>query len=698
MFTRIFLLIWGFIFMCNLSADFRVGWSEVSITPEDRSVLLAGQFYARVSEGIKDPVVATIMAIDSGDAGSVFLISCDLVAISEDLLDAVRAHLRISLPEFPSEGVIMNATHTHTAPNCRVTPRYTKNKTATKPYGGLELDAMSPAEYVAFASERIANAALAAWNSREASGIAYGLGHTVVGRNRLISYYSGRSVMYGATSNSDFSHVEGYEDHSLNLFASYDTNKKLNGMVINIACPTQSYEHGWEISADYWHNIRTMIKERFGVYALAQVSAAGDQSPHSRFLPDNQAEIRMQRLADKNRQEELARRIVDEVARILPLIEKDINWEPDFRHSCENVNLPKRLISQADVDTAIEESKQAKKDYDKNVAELEANPEIKNTPRWYMDLTQNHTRMSRGARVQRRFKEQGEDKNLVVEMHSLRIGEIAMVTNPFELYLDYGMQIKALSPAVQTFVVQLAGPGSYVPTAKSIAGGAYGAVPASTEIGANGGREVVKWSVAALEKFWYSIQEHNVAYLGKDNLVLGKNKDLAKLPMTSCELTLMDGANYPEVKAELQVGWTDNYFVLQMLVEDKKHFNNSHDSGMWNGDAMQILFASTEDEELLSTVQAYLKDGASLWNFLPTRKMPEDAYFDCSRDEKKSLTKYSAIIPLSFLKVKEGGSVKLNTVVFDDKDGRGQQGWLCLTKGLAGGKRTQLYDSFKLKK
>ena len=72
----------------------------------------------------------------------------------------------------------------------------------------------------------------------------------------------------------------------------------------------------------------------------------------------------------------------------------------------------------------------------------------------------------------------------------------------FELYLDYGMRIKARSPAVQTFVVQLAGQASYLPTARSVAGGAYGAVPESTEVGPEGGRELVDQTVKLISSLW----------------------------------------------------------------------------------------------------------------------------------------------------------------------------------------------------
>jgi hypothetical protein len=84
----------------------------------------------------------------------------------------------------------------------------------------------------------------------------------------------------------------------------------------------------------------------------------------------------------------------------------------------------------------------------------------------------------------------------------IRIGDMAIATNPFELYLDFGMRIKARSKAAQTFVVQLAGSGSYVPTERSVAGGAYGAIPESTEVGPEGGRELVEQTLELLNSLW----------------------------------------------------------------------------------------------------------------------------------------------------------------------------------------------------
>jgi hypothetical protein len=133
---------------------------------------------------------------------------------------------------------------------------------------------------------------------------------------------------------------------------------------------------------------------------------------------------------------------------------------------------------------------------------IEENPEIRQKSRWYTDITQAYRRTMRGASVQERFELQQTEPKISYEVHVVRIGDMAMATNPFEYYLDFGVQIQQRSRAVQTFVVQLTGTGTYVPTQRSVAGGAYGAVPASTAIGPEGGRELVERSLELIDSLW----------------------------------------------------------------------------------------------------------------------------------------------------------------------------------------------------
>ena len=69
-------------------------------------------------------------------------------------------------------------------------------------------------------------------------------------------------------------------------------------------------------------------------------------------------------------------------------------------------------------------------------------------------------------------------------------------------FLDYGLRIKARSPFLQTFIVQLAAggrdTGTYLPTEKAVAGKGYSANIYDNEVGPEGGRKLVEETVRAL--------------------------------------------------------------------------------------------------------------------------------------------------------------------------------------------------------
>jgi hypothetical protein len=211
----------------------------------------------------------------------------------------------------------------------------------------------------------------------------------------------------------------------------------------------------------------------------------------------------MLKLAGRDQRQEIAVRIADAVASILPMLEKAIEWKPALRHRGEVVNLTRRLISEQDVTEANEGREKAQAIYDKAMRDLAEKPDLKDNARWLRETTRAYREMRRGIAVQKRFELQQVEPQFPAELHVIRLGDMAIATNPFELYLDFGIQIKAHSRAVQTFLVQLScGHNGYIPTPRSVAGGAYGAVPASTNVGPEGGRDLVNWTVTAINEFW----------------------------------------------------------------------------------------------------------------------------------------------------------------------------------------------------
>jgi hypothetical protein len=62
--------------------------------------------------------------------------------------------------------------------------------------------------------------------------------------------------------------------------------------------------------------------------------------------------------------------------------------------------------------------------------------------------------------------------------------------------------MKARSPALQTFVVQLVGVDGYLPTARAVRGGGYSAIAESNTVGPEGGQVLVDRTVDLVKSLW----------------------------------------------------------------------------------------------------------------------------------------------------------------------------------------------------
>lgn len=474
-----------------------IGWGSRDVTPKGKASL-RGQFHIRISTGVNDPLTTTALALETDDGSErAIMVSLDSVFVSEYVRDGCRKVLAEKIENFDTSKFFISATHTHTAPG-QAMSLFAEYK--------LPEDVISDKEYSNFLIEKISEAAIEAWNSRKAGAISYGRGHAVVGFNRRMSYFDGSTVMYGKSDDPNFSHVEGYEDHGVDMLFTYDEKYDLTGMVVNVPCPSQCTEQGYFVSADYWHETRQEIRKHHGekLYILPQCAAAGDQSP--RTMVDRSADERMLKLKgykntqgygsdyDMMRRQDIAEKITVAVDEVLPLAKKDIQDELEFGHEVLNIDLTQRTATEEDLAIAQKEvaNWQAKLDELGDTADTTS-----------IEFSTAYKRLIFNQKVIDMYEAQQKGVNTTpVELHCIRLGETAFATNRFEYYLDYGVRIKARSKAVQTFIVQLAGSGTYLPTERSLSGGSYGAYIASTPIGPEGGQTIVEAEVAAINKMF----------------------------------------------------------------------------------------------------------------------------------------------------------------------------------------------------
>lgn len=419
-----------------------VGWASVDITPR-KPVAVIGQLHKRIARTTLDPLTATVLALETRGRGAnneqAIMVSCDVICIRKAIQRRLRDMVKSQIPDFDVRKLLLNATHTHTAPG------FIDNA-----FGGLydvskDKGVMKASEYGSFFVERLAKAIVQAWQNRKPAGMSWALGHAVVGMNRRAHYFDGSSVMYGNTNAENFSNIEGSEDHALEMLFFWRPEEKLTGLVINIACTSQETENLSEISADFWHDVREEIRRRYSedLFILPQCAPAGDLSPHLLFR--KKADEIMLKRRGVSRRQEIARRIANAVDDVFSLAKADIKWRLPFRHKVVDLDLPQN------------------------------EPAI--LPFYETDSIKP------------------------IEFHVIRLGDIAIATNPFELYIDYGIRIKARSQAVLTLLVQLSCQNNgYLPTEKAVKGGGYSAD--KYIIGPEGGQILVNETVKRINELW----------------------------------------------------------------------------------------------------------------------------------------------------------------------------------------------------
>jgi len=471
-------ILWGVAYA--RSAQLRVGAATADITPA-LPAALSGQFELRIAHSAATPLTANVVALEStGDGQSLdtaVMVSCDFVAIPSDLLALVRDEVHKRLPELDVNKIFLNAIHTHTAP-------VLDNRSYLIPKEGVtQVDA-----YRAFFVQRVTAAIAQAWNGRSAGSVTWGLSHAVVAQNRRAVYADGSAKMYGNTNTPEFRGLEGYEDHDVNVLFFWNQDGKLIATIIEVPCPAQEVENDLQVNADFWHPVRVALRQRFGadLCVLGMVGAAGDQSPHLMYR--KAAEERMRKLRNLSRVEEIARRIVAAVEDAYEVSKNDRHVDALLVHKVETLSLPTLLVGE-------QEYLKAKAEVDECAAQIAADP--KAADRVYMRMKWNED-------VVTRFEKQKADPRLKydMELHVLRIGDVALCTSPFELFTDYGVRIQARSKAVQTFVIQLVGDGPYLPTERALRGGSYSAVIQSNIVGPEGGQMLVDRTLEVINGMW----------------------------------------------------------------------------------------------------------------------------------------------------------------------------------------------------
>ncbi len=491
--------------------NLQFGWAEVDITPKQK-ISLAGEFFERVTNEVETPITITALAIKSGDEQAIICV-CDLVGVYDYLVE--RAREKVTAKGVDVNKIIVTCVHTH---NSYTYTQATKSaedsgsslgviksfmpKTCKYIEQAESSEAMDPVAALEFLSDKLAEAVDKAWNNLADGGYKPAFGRVAVGMNRRVCYSDDTAKMWGDVDKATFTHLEAGNDNGMELLFIYDKDGNMTGVVSNVSCPAQVMEQRSVISSDYWGKVKILMREKYGkdFNVLGLGGAAGDICPRDliRWVepetpikdPNVIRNNPKYRRADPSMFDVkgswlIGKRIVNEIQ----LIMEETKDEPvltsaEFVHRPLNLKLPLRKVTESDKKLAGKEIE----DFFKDRAEID-----------YMDTAELHVHAGTILRY-----DYQQNHNLVpVEIHVLRLGDVALASNPFELFHEYGSLIRARSDAAQTFLVQLSnGCEGYLPTKTAEDGGHYSAYVSSGTVGHEGGDMLVRETLENIKELF----------------------------------------------------------------------------------------------------------------------------------------------------------------------------------------------------
>lgn len=381
-----------------MTDQLRVGAAEVDITPPVGTAL-AGSLFPRVSVGVEDPLTLKAVVLESGGVTLAYVLA-DVIALRREEGDAAVA-LASQRTGIPAAHIVWAASHTHTGPY-------------TGPLFGTEIDRT----WLAAIPEKFAQAVARAHNARCPARMSRERGycHTMI-HNRRMKFKDGRELntwlVHQGEETVQCLGSAGPIDPEIGIVCFDDEQGVPIAVLWHYTLHTNA-NFGTRFSADYPGVVAVRLRERFGPGVVpifmpgtfADINPAvpaGCPSPRHRMIGDELANVIIQRLEKR----------------------QPGKGKPALGALKEELVVPYR-------DFTVDQEQR-----------------IRNS-QWPPD----------GQAVFRREVEQMRQENITKAktiIQAWRIGEIGFASLPGEVFVDWGLKLKAESPFPWTFPVELGG-------------------------------------------------------------------------------------------------------------------------------------------------------------------------------------------------------------------------------------------------
>jgi len=433
-------------------APFRIGAASCVINPQIGDWVQAASVTKRVTE-IRDNLEANGLYLSDGER-QVLLVSCDLGILTSPRVGAMREAMGRAAGIAPRD-IIIACTHTQSSSVFR--------SNYLMPVDHAYLDRVQ-GWLVALAQQTI--------RSARPGRIGWGKGTAQIGFNRRVCWADGTHTMHGDATRKDFAGLEGPDDPQHLALFGVDTDGKLIAVLHHNTTHPSLFWGSSILSVGFIGEARRILREELGnIPTLFLNGAQGDIACRDQIRPHGDS--REQAVS------RLGRLMAEETLRLY----RDVEYHdrPAFDHTYEDLEIevrlpkPERLVEARKV-----------------LARIDAGEEM---PGMQMIMAFGSVHLQ---------EVYGENPIDTLPVHAVRIGDVALVTQPCELYCQFALEIKRRSPAPITAVVGLAdGYGGYCPTIYGILGGGYSGEPIYwTRLEPYAGYRIVETAGPMLSRLW----------------------------------------------------------------------------------------------------------------------------------------------------------------------------------------------------
>lgn len=418
----------------------RAGFAERDITPEI-GMEQPGNYMKQFHRKFHDPCKVRAVVFDDG-ARRVAIVGIDALMVPRRVVLDARKEIQTRCGIVPAS-VMIGASHSHSSgPLGFFLPGEFDDASDFVKRLAYEKSPMADARYVELARKQIVEAVCAANDGRVEVKCGFGFGtEDKAAFNRRIRMKSGVTFTHPGKGNPDSIEYAGPMDPEVGVVGVWSDSGTLAGCIVNYACHATTPAAG--ISANWIYDLERTIRGVFGTNIVV-VFLQGDCGDITQV---NNLDAHIEPPGERGSQL-VGGRVGAETVKVLCSIEPGTNFVVEARSKVWKIN--RRVPSQERLKAARELVAKDEKDAGRDWI-------------WAKET------VLLDALIQK-------EPSVEVEVQAIQLGPAVFISNPAELFVEYGLELKRRSPFPLTFHVELAnGCVGYVPTQEAFGehGGGY---------------------------------------------------------------------------------------------------------------------------------------------------------------------------------------------------------------------------------